>query len=218
MTPALLGWPGRALGWLTVLRAFPDVGLLCKVGKVPGKVGWAGHPSNMNLLKYTVVSKSYHLFFFMPLNPQCLAHDNYWKNIIQRMGGEGEKKKRRGHFLRVTQMLPHIHGPLFKCVAGTKAQLPITLQSEDIPSFHHFLPSSTPAHLRRGRVGWPGFRKGILVWQHHRLSRKLQRHEIWIIVFTQRASDVYFWPLCLACRLKGNVTPQVTPFVTIPET
>ena len=40
----------------------------------------------------------------------------------------------------------------------------------------------------------------------------------WNNLFQSRVSDMYLWPLCLACPVRGNIIRQVTLLVMIPET
>lgn len=131
-----------------------------------------------------------------------------------------EKKKReRRAFFQLHKFYPHSCSLLEMCglCEGAPSDHPVM--------WWHLIHSLTveckvaPQHIFfQWQIGWLNFHKEIISSQDHGLSLEPQNHSNGIIFFTQRVSDMYSWPLCLACPLRGNITRQVTHLVMIPET
>ena len=134
-----------------------------------------------------------------------------------------EKKKKKNQreedIFSVTQILP-----LFMLLSRNVWLIwrrtfwpPCNMMTSHTQSYS-WMQSCSPTHFFHWQIGWLNFHKEIISSQDHGFSLEPQNHSNGRIFFTQRVSDMYLWPLCIAFPLRGNITWQVTHSVMIPET
>lgn len=136
------------------------------------------------------------------------------------MRGEKKKKNQREEdIFSVTQILP-----LFMLLSRNVWLIwrrtfwpPCNMMTSHTQSYS-WMQSCSPTHFFHWQIGWLNFHKEIISSQDHGFSLEPQNHSNGRIFFTQRVSDMYLWPLCIAFPLRGNITWQVTHSVMIPET